>query len=380
MGTIFNLTLTMMMALTLFATRVFASEIPFHRAINSLVASAMEPLIDDMVVAINEQCRDFPKSAKPSVQALFHEMCLLPLLINTYQTKMGVLNNKDRSGVIGPESDLFTFVKKYHLLKSLTWLTARATPVDPVAFVTEIFVLQLAISKSFHAYIELADRWNGRSKALALYLYGYPKIAAYLETNTLFGASLAYYENIRCELKDHARPLRKNHCYRYKSQVASELLADFDIIAPKIESFIEGLKSNRYVADDKDLLRVQTIWNLNQLLHATKEARSVTAISLSINGKVNSQSDVYRGIYNILQKATSQPITLGDDELVKFYLGVASILEVSTARQKLWSMKAFLKLEGAKESKSSLAPKLEAEFNEIHSAVHYFHEVQDAGI
>lgn len=376
----FRLVLILMLILDLAGTQVFASEIPFNKAINSLNAAAVEPLIDDIVVAVTQHCKDFPKSAKPSVQVLFQEMCLLPPLINAYQTKMANLSNGERSGVIGPDSESVAFVKKYHLLKSLAWLKARATPVDPVAFVTEIFILQVAISKSFHAYLELADRWNGRNKNFPLYLYGYPKIAAYLETNTLFGASLAYYQNIRCELTDHDVPLRKNPCYKYKSQVASELLSAFEVIAPKIESFIEGLKSTRYVEDDKDILRIQKIWNLSQFLQETKVSSTVKAVSLFANDKVNSQTEVYRSVYEILQKATSQTFTIGDEELVQFYLGVASILEVSTARQNLWSMKAFLKLEGVKASKSSLAPRLEAEFNEIHSAVLYFLEVQDASI
>lgn len=68
-----------------------------------------------------------------------------------------------------PDLSQFPLLKKYHLLKSLAWGKARATVVDPLAFVSEIFVIQVSMVKSLKAFLSLADIWNGKQKDFPIY-------------------------------------------------------------------------------------------------------------------------------------------------------------------------------------------------------------------
>lgn len=354
-----------------------AGDLPFLKAISQLSPETTEPLIDDVLRGVQSTCQERPRAPREPIRQLFEDMCLLPALLEQYRNQLSLLEKDEYSGVMLPELTKPLSFNKYHLLKSLAWGKARATPADPITYVTQVLVLQLAITKSFEATLKLTDIWNGRRKDFPLYLYMYPKIAAYLGSNTLFGATLMYYENIRCEPSGTDRPIRATPCLHYKAQVAQEILPALTAMAPKIKQLRDGLEATEGTIDDKDLVRVHTIRTLHQQLKMARKDPEIRASHLFQAHRVKSDSTFYQGLYQFVRNATVSKFTLANGELVNFYLGLSSLLELIHVDEVLSSMRDIL-VEGEQVQRPHpWSQRIEVEFEEVFSLVLYFLEAQN---
>lgn len=355
------------------------NDIPMERALKHLSPKEMDQELDNIISLIQQICdRDFSK-IKTELKPLYKDSCLLPKLIPQFRKMLDQLSDEEVSGVQTVDLSKNPMLERFKYLKSLTWQRASFSNEDGVSYVSKIILYQLAIFKSFKSFSVLSDIWNGKQKNSNFHLYVYPKITAYLESSTLFGVILSYYNNIQCSLEDYAKPIIHQKCYRYKAQIAAELVSPVEKNLPSLIKFKTGIEKTDG-ANNKDIVRLQKINALYEFFYQAKQNPQLYAYQIIDPAHLRPVEQPYTQVYNLLNSAVNRKITLGDSELMEFYLAVSSVLEVRSATDSIWSLRAYQHSENAPTAKLNLGEQIINEFETaISTALHYL-EAQDGDL
>ena len=357
----------------------WASELPFERALKHFTPQNLDSELDVIIAFINQSCaRDLSK-IRANLKPLYTDTCMLPKLISKFRSMMVQLTNDEISGVQSIDMSKLSMSRKFKYLKSLSWQQASFTNGNSVDFVTHTLIYQLCILKSFRSFLILVDTWNAKQKNSNFQLYVYPKLVAYLDSNTLLGMSLSYYNNIQCPIKDYAKPIGSQKCFRYKAQIANELYVAVEKIRPQLEQFTTGL-SRFENKNNRDINRVRKMNELFDLFNHLKSDSNLYSKDFVNVTNLMPEAKTYKQVYNLLEAAVAFKITLSDKDLLDFYLAVSAILELKSLNDSIWSIRSY------RESKVNGSPQLnltnlfEIEFNHNLSLALNYLEAQDADL
>jgi hypothetical protein len=354
-----------------------AIDIPFARAIETLEPQLMDKLLLDTADHLARYvCNQLPKNIRPDLVPLYRDTCFIPSLIELIYQQNEVLA-KGESSIDLQELSSSDLPKRFQFLKSMSWSKKRFSVQDPTQAVSQILLSNLALYKSFLSYIKLVQIWNGSSQNSSLQLYMFPKISAYLNSSTLLGASLEYHNSVVCNQTAQITALSAKGCQNYKNQVLNLIVAPIANTKTQLNDFFTTLNSQDLTIVDKQIGKVKGIIELNLMLNQIKNDPNIFAQDLFDGSEIKEDSNSYLLVSQIIRSTQVVKVNLANEELVKVYLNLNSMMELKLAIDSIDMSGALPSANRNDGIDQNLIQKMQSQIEQIISETVFYMEGQD---